>query len=79
MVLKKLSKFVLIHLTNWHQEKKYIRGINMSFFNKELLSAHKKRTQLRNRYLKERSYQNKKLYTKQQYFCVSLLRSTMPI
>ena len=40
----------------------------MQFFNKELSSAHKKRTQLRNRYPKKRSYQNKKLYTKQRNF-----------
>ena len=38
----------------------------MPFFNKELSSAHKKRMQLRNRYL----------YTKQRNFCVSLLRKT---
>ena len=42
MVLKKFSKFVSIHLTKWHQEKKYIRRNNMQFFNKELYSAHKK-------------------------------------
>ena len=46
----------------------------MPFFNKELSSAHKKRTQLRNRCLKKRSYQNKKFYTKQRNLCVSLLR-----
>ena len=55
----------------------------MPFFNKELSSAPKERTQLRNRYLKNRSYQNKRLYIKQQNFCVSFLRktkkSTMPI
>ena len=48
----------------------------MPFFNKELSSAHKKRTQLRNRYLKNRSYQNQRLYTKQRNFCVSLRRKT---
>ena len=36
----------------------------------------KKRTQLRNRFLKKRSYENKKLYTEQRNFCVSLLRKT---
>ena len=56
--------------------KKNIRDNNMPFFNKELSNAHKKRTQLRNRYLKKISYQNKKLYTKQRNFCVSLLRKT---
>ena len=68
MVLKKFSKFASVHLTKWHQEKKLI---------KELSSAHtQKRTQLRNRYLKKRSYQNKTLYTKQQNFCVSLKQKT---
>ena len=48
----------------------------MPFFNKELSSAHKKRTQLRNQYLRKRPYQNKRLYTKERNFCVSLLRKT---
>ena len=55
---------------------KYIRGNNMPFLNKELSKAHKKRTYLRNRFLKKRSDQNKKLYTKQRNYCVSLLRKT---
>ena len=57
-------------------KKKYVRGNNMPFFNKELSGAQKKRTQLRNRFLKKRSNQNKKLYSKQRNFCVSLLRKT---
>ena len=48
----------------------------MRFFNKELSSAHKKRMQLRNQYLRKRCYQNKRFYTKQRNFCVSLLRKT---
>ena len=47
----------------------------MPFFNRALSSAHK-RTQLRNRYFKKRS-QNKRLYTKQRNFCVSLLRKVI--
>ena len=42
------------------RKKKYICG-NMPFFNK-LSSAHKKRTQLRNPHLRERSCQNKRLH-----------------
>ena len=42
MVLKNLSKLVSIHLTKWHQGKKFIRGNNIPFFNKELSSARKK-------------------------------------
>ena len=48
----------------------------MPFFNKELSGTHKKRTQLRNLFPKKRSNQNKKLYSKQRNFCVSLLRKT---
>ena len=48
----------------------------MPFFNRALSSAHKRRTQLRNRYFKKRS-QNKRLYTKQRNFCVSLLRKVI--
>ena len=48
----------------------------MKFFNKVQSSAHKKRTQLKNRYLKKRSNQNKKLYTKQRNFDVYLLQKT---
>ena len=40
-------------LTKWHQEKKYISGNNMSFFNKKLSSAYKKITQPKNRYFKK--------------------------
>ena len=70
-------------MTKWHQEKKCVSGNNMSFINKELSSAHKNRTQLRNRYLSKRSYQKKRLYTKQIIFVFryneKLQKSTMPI
>ena len=39
-------------------KKKYVRGNNMRFFNKELSGAHKKRTQLRNRFLRGFSAQD---------------------
>ena len=72
-----LEKFVQICINTLDQmatrKKNYIRGNNMPFFNNELSSSHKRRTQLRNCYLNKRSYQNKKLYTKQRNFCVSLL------
>ena len=75
-----LEKFLQICINTLDQmaprKKKYICGNNMPFFDKELSSAHKKRTQLKNRYLKRRSYQNKRLYTKGRNFCVSLLRKT---
>ena len=56
------------------QKKKYIRGNNVPFYNKELSSAHKKRTYLKNRFLKKRSLHNKYLYNRQRNFCVSLLK-----
>ena len=75
-----LERFLQISINTLDQmaptKMKYIRGNNMPFFNKELSKAHKKRTYLRNRYLKKRSDQNKKLYTKQRNYCVSLLRKT---
>ena len=83
MVLKNISKFLWIHLTKWYQEKKYIRGNSMPFFNKELSSAHKNRTELRNHYLKKRSYQNKRFILKKEIFMFSyyakLKKNTMPI
>ena len=68
MVLQNFSKFVWTHLTKWHQEKKIHSGNNMPFFNKELSSAHKKRTQLRNRYLRKRYYQNKSFILNKEIF-----------
>ena len=75
-----LAKFLQICMNTRDQmaprKNKYVRGNNMPFFNKELSSAYKKRTQLRNRYLRKRSYQNERLYTKQRHFCVSFLQKT---
>ena len=76
-----LERFLQISISTLDQmaprKMKYIHGNNMPFLNKELSKAHKKRTYLRNRYLqKKRSNQNKKLYTKQKNYCVSLLRKT---
>ena len=52
MALKNFSKFVNLDKMA-PIKKKYVRGNNMPFFNKELSGAHKKRTQLRNRFLKK--------------------------
>ena len=73
MVLKDFFKFVSIRLTKCHQEKKCIRGNNTPFFNKELSSTNKERTQLEIRYLKKRYIKKKKFYIKQRNFCLSLL------
>ena len=82
--LEKFLQICINTLDHMTPRKKYIRGNNMPFLNKELTSAHTHtKTQLRNRYLIKRPYQNKKFYSKKRDFCVPLLRktkkSTMPI
>ena len=57
-------------------KKKHARGNQMSFFNKELSKAITTRTKLPNIFLQIRSEENRKRYTKQRNFCVSLLRKT---
>ena len=42
--------------------------------NKNLVNAHRKRTRLRNKFLKNRTESNRVSYNKQRNFCVSLLR-----
>ena len=56
------------------RKKKYLRGNNMPFMNKNLVNAHRKRTRLRNKFLKNRTESNRVSYNKQRNFCVSLLR-----
>ena len=56
------------------RKKKYLRGNNMPFMNKNLVNAHKKQTRLRNKFLKNRTESNRVSYNKQRNFCVSLLR-----
>lgn len=56
--------------------KNYIRGNNMVFTNKPLTRTHKKRSQLRNRFLKSRCPVNRINYAKQRNYCVFLLRKT---
>ena len=56
------------------QKKKYSRGNNIPFRNRTIKKAFMKRSRLRNIYLKNRSYNNKREYNKQRNYCVSLLR-----
>ena len=83
MVSKNFLKFVSIALTKLHQEKKYTRDNNMQFFDKELSSAHKKRMQLRNRYLKKDLIKIKGFILNNEIFVFlyyeKLKKSTMPI
>ena len=57
-------------------KKKYKRGNQMPFMNKELSKAIMDRTRYRNRFLKNRTEINRKKYSKQRNYCVSLLRKT---
>ena len=52
------------------REKKYASDNNMPFLIKTIRGAEK-------RYLKKISHQNKKLYTKQGHFCISLLKRSL--
>ena len=53
---------------------RYAWGNDMPFMNKALSKEIMKRTRLRNKFLKHRSEENKKKYSKQRNYCVSLLR-----
>ena len=48
----------------------------MPFMNKELSKAIKDRTRFRNNFLKRRTDENRKKYSKQRNYCVSLLKKT---
>ena len=54
----------------------YARGNHMPFMNKVLSKETMTRTRLRNKFLKDRSEENKKRYSKQRNYCVSLLRKS---
>ena len=56
------------------RKQKYARGNHMPFMNKALSKEIMRRTRLRNKFLKDRSEENKKKYSKQRNYCVSLLR-----
>ena len=58
------------------RKKKYLRGNSMPFMNKNLVNAHRKRTRLRNKFLKNRTESNRVSHNKQQNFCVTLLGKT---
>ena len=58
------------------KKKKYVRGNKSPFMNKTLSKAIMSRTNLRNKFLKNRSNENKTNYVKQRNHCVSLRRKT---
>ena len=75
--LEKLTK-VCINTLNNHapSKKKYTRDNHLPFMNKELSKAILNRKRLRNVYLRKRSDENRKRYSKQRNYGVSLLRRT---
>ena len=56
--------------------EKIVRGNQMPFITKDLSKAIMKRSRLRNNFLKNRTEENKTLYTKQRNYCVSLLKKS---
>ena len=58
------------------RKQKYARGNHMHFMNKALSKEIMTRTRLRNKFLKDRSEENKKKYSKQRNYCVSRLRKS---
>ena len=76
-----LNKFITVSIgtLNNHapSKKKYIRGNHLPFMNKELSKEIMHRTELRNNFLRNRFDENKRKYSKQRNYCMSLLRKTM--
>ena len=55
-------------------KKKYIRGNHVPFINKEFPEAIMHRSKFRNNFLRYRFNENRKKYSKQRNYCVSLSR-----
>ena len=58
------------------RKQKYARGNHMPFMNRALSKEIMTRTRLRNNFLKDKSKENKRKYSKQHNYCVSLLRKS---
>ena len=58
------------------RKQKYARGNHMSFMSRAVSKEITTRTRLRNNFLKDRSEENKRTYSKQRNYCVSLLRKS---
>ena len=72
-MLNECERILYIHAP---RKDRYARGNHMPFMNKALSKETMKRTRLRNKFLKDRSEENKKKYSKQRNYCVSLLRKS---
>ena len=75
-----LNKYVTVCIDTLNNhapsKKKYIRGNDLPFMNKELSKEIMHRTRLWNNFLRNRSDENKRKYSKQRKYCVSLLIKT---
>ena len=69
-----LLKLFCQYLTSMHQKNKFIRANNSNFVTKNLRKTIRKRSKLRNKYLRERMNEAKSLYNKQRNLCESILR-----
>ena len=58
---------------------KHARGNQMPFITKDLSRNIMKRSRLRNKYLNNNNGENRKLYSQQRNYCVSLLRKTKKV
>ena len=63
---------------NYHApcKQKYAQGNHLPFMNKTIYKEIMKRTRLRNRFLKDRNDYNKREFSKQRNYCVSLVRKS---
>ena len=57
-------------------KKKIVRGNQMPFMTKDLSKEIMKKSRLRSRFLKDKSLENRMLYTQQRNYCASLVRKT---
>ena len=75
-----LNKFVTVCIDTLNNhtpsKKKYIRGNHLLYMNKEPSKEIMHRTRPRDNFLRNRSDENKRKYSKQRNYCVSLLRKT---
>ena len=58
------------------RKAKHANGNQIPFMTKDLSKIITKRLRLRNKHFKNNNEENRKLYTKQRNYCVSLLRKT---
>ena len=69
-------KDVFMEVLNLHapMKEKYIRGNNAPFMNQTLTKAFMHRSKLKNKYNKNPTNENKRLYNQHRNYCVSLLK-----